>query len=179
VLAYTSLDDTYNGYSLLNEVIEYGSNEKRYNSTAFSYKSPSQVNITQTSYNSTHNYITYSSKLCTGDFNGDGKADFVCLPDPSKGATWTGICVYFSDGNGNFNDYFTKNISIDVSKLQDIRALDINGDGKDDLLYEINDNGSSSFYYTLNPQEKKNRQKSMLSMREFEISFQIYRLFSL
>ena len=53
----------------------------------------------QTTYNTSHQYVNYSSYLVPGDFNGDGKGDFLCIPNASKGATWTGLKVYFGDGN--------------------------------------------------------------------------------
>ena len=138
----------YNSHSTLNEVVEYGIGTNRLNSTAFSYQIPANVEFSQTMYNQDHQYITYNSKLCTGDFNGDGKADFLCLPDPSKGATWRGIMIYFSDGNDNFTTWILSSTSIDLTQLKDIRALDINGDGKDDVLYELG-SSPSMFYYML------------------------------
>ena len=75
----------YNSNSILNEVIEYGLGSSRLNSTVFSYQIPDNVSFSQTAYNTTHAYLTYQSKLITGDFNGDGKADFLCIPDPLKG----------------------------------------------------------------------------------------------
>ncbi|MCE4564663.1 VCBS repeat-containing protein [Maribellus sp. CM-23] len=139
----------YTRHSVLNEVIEYGIGSSRYNSTAFTYSTPDDVAFVQELYNTSHSYVTYKSKLVTGDYNGDGKADFLCLPDPGKGATWTGMKVYYGDGNDNFNLGFSETTSIDINKLGDIRALDINGDGKDDVLYEIVNSGTSTFYYLL------------------------------
>ena len=124
-----------NIYSQLNEVIEYGIGSDRYNSTAFTYLAPKNVSFSQTTSNTTHADITYKSRIITGDFNGDGKTDFLCLPDASKGAIWTGKKVYKSDGNDNFTLLFSDPNNINLSYLQDIRALDINGDGYDDILY--------------------------------------------
>jgi RHS repeat-associated protein len=142
----------YNSYSILNEIIEYGLGSSRLNSTVFSYQIPENVSFSQTTYNTTHVYVTYQSRLITGDFNGDGKADFLCIPDPSKGAIWTGLRVYFSDGADNFTNPITSNISLDLTKLKDIRVMDINGDGIDDILYEYanaQDPSKSDFNYIL------------------------------
>ena len=149
---YSYQGSTYNSYSILNEVIESGSGSNSLNSTVFSYQIPDNVSFTQTTYNQTHTYVNYSSRLITGDFNGDGKADFLCIPDPSKGAIWTGLRVYFSDGAGNFTNYFTSTDTLDLTKLKDIRVMDINGDGIDDILYEYvnpKDPSKSDFKYIL------------------------------
>lgn len=149
-LKYNLASDNYNSYSELNEVIEYGIGGSRLNSTAFSYQAPASVNIAQSTYNTTSSYVTYKSKLYTGDFNGDGKADFLCLPDASKGATWTGMRICYGDGNDNFSSVLTLSNTIDLTKLADLQALDINGDGKDDILYESVNSGFSTFCYMLN-----------------------------
>jgi hypothetical protein len=52
----------YNSYSALNEVVEYGTNSSRLNSTVFSYQNPANVSFSQTTYNPNHNYITYNGK---------------------------------------------------------------------------------------------------------------------
>jgi RHS repeat-associated protein len=137
-------------HTQLNEVIEYGTGSQRFNSTAISYQLPSNFSFGQTAYNTTHAYITYQSKLFTGDINGDGKSDFICFPDASKGATWTGMRVYFGDGHDGFTTYYSETSPIiDPSHLLDMRPYDINADGKDELVYEIGSTNSSSFYYRI------------------------------
>ena len=139
-----------NSYTFLSEVIEYGVGSSRLNSTAFSYNIPQNVSFQQTTYNTTHDYITYKSSLITGDFNGDGKADFLCLPDTANGAIWTGLRIYFGDGNDNFNNQISSSFPAHSNKVKDIRAYDINGDGIDDVLYEYTTpSGASNFYYML------------------------------
>ena len=145
---YNLISDNYNNYSVLNEVVEYGIGTDRFNSTVFSYQTPANVSFAQTPTSVANADVTYKSRICTGDFNGDGKAEILCLPDVSKGATWTGIRVYSGDGT-NFTTYFSSSNVIDLNKLDDIEALDINGDGIDDIVYELNSSGTSTFYYIL------------------------------
>ena len=128
-MRYNLISDNYNSYSVLNELIEYGTGSSRLNSMVFSYQTPSNVAISQTLYNTTDSYITYKSKLYAGDFNGDGKADFLCLPDASKGATWTGWKMYLGDGNDSFS--FSSSGTGDYNF---IGTADLNGDGKEDLI---------------------------------------------
>ncbi len=139
----------YNSYSALIEVVESGTGSSKFNSTVFSYQNPSNVSFSQTTNNTTHDYITYKSRLVTGDFNGDGKADFLCLPDSIKGATWKGMKIYAGDGSDNFTLLCSSTISLYQQKLRDIRVIDLNGDGKDDIIYEyaMPNPDSSSFCF--------------------------------
>ncbi|MCD6354669.1 MAG: VCBS repeat-containing protein, partial [Prolixibacteraceae bacterium] len=143
-LKYNYSGSNYNRYSILNEIIEYGVGTSRYNSTAFTYQSPDAVSFTQTKYNTSHSYVTYKSDMVTGDFNGDGKADFLCIPNSE--ANWTGYKVYLGDGNDNFN-YGFGSTSFNFGNLQDIRSMDVNADGLDDIVYEKESSGTSTFYY--------------------------------
>jgi RHS repeat-associated protein len=141
----------YNSSSILNEIIEYGIGSSRLNSTVFSYQIPENVMFQQT-MNTTHSDLNGKSKLFPGDFNGDGKADLLCVPDVSKGATWTGMKVYFGDGADNFANPISSSISLDLTKLRDLRIMDLNTDGKDDILYEYTnsqDPSISDFNYIL------------------------------
>ena len=143
---YTSQGTYYNFNSNLNEIIEYGIGTSRFNSTAITYQIPANVNFQQTMYNTSHSYVTYNYNLITGDYNGDGKADFLIVP---KTGTWTNNRVYFGDGNDNFNSSLSESFSLDVSTLLDIRALDLNGDGKDDILLQTGTTSSSTYKYML------------------------------
>lgn len=147
---YNYMTTYYNGYTVLNEIIEYGTGTQRYNSTAITYRAPANISFSQTTYNTTHGYVTYKSKLCAGDFNGDGKSDFFCLPDATKGATWTGYRVYAGDGNDNFSLLCSSTTPlVTMSQLKDIRSLDLNADGRDEILFETL-SATSNFFYMLN-----------------------------
>jgi RHS repeat-associated protein len=147
-MSYNLISDNYNNYSELNEVIEYGIGTSRYNSTAFSYLTPVSATFPQTLASVANSDISYQSRKCTGDFNNDGKAEILCLPDPSKGAIWTGMRIYSGDGT-NITTFLSSTNTIDLTILDDIQALDINGDGIDDVVYELNNAGTSSYYYMI------------------------------
>ena len=144
---YNYLNSVYNGYSVLNEVTEYGTDNFWYNSTAFTYQKPDTVAFSRTTGNSTHSVITYKSDLYPGDFNGDAKNDFLCLPNAN--ASWTGYKIYHGDGNGNFT-LAHQSTTFSFGTPEDVRILDLNGDGKDDIICEIADSGTSTFKYILN-----------------------------
>jgi RHS repeat-associated protein len=138
-LKYTYQGSSYNSYSNLNEIIEYGIGSSRFNSTAITYQIPANVSFTASSAIN-HAYIRYTSKMLSGDFNGDGKSDIVCLPTD-------GMKVYFSDGNDYFTTYLSE--STNLVNVNDIRILDINSDGKDDILFEQIISGTYYFKYML------------------------------
>ena len=144
---YSYQGSSYNLNSILNEVIEYGLGSARLNSTVFSYQMPQNVSFPNNPDNKPHDFVTYKSKLFTGDFNGDGKADFLCLPDSIKGAIWTGMRVFFGDGADNFTTAFSSSVRIDQTRLRDLRIMDLNQDGVDDILYEYGQTSTSPTSY--------------------------------
>ncbi|MDB4582941.1 FG-GAP-like repeat-containing protein [Draconibacterium sp.] len=114
-------------YSFLNEVIVYGIGSSRYNSTAFTYNTPSSILLSQTVNNITNSDF-YNSNLYPGDYNGDGKQDIAAI-----NPLGTSIRLYFASGTGNFNAPIT--ISRPPSwTFRSAEVADINGDGMDDLL---------------------------------------------
>lgn len=180
-MKYNLLSDNYNSYSVLNEVIEFGTGSNRLNSTVFSYQTPANVSITRSDHYTNYDKIKFPNLMYSGDFNGDGKADLLCVSNEGGGMsfmsgaqtsssenqelvseatnsvqvplvpiTWSGMKMYYGDGNDNFSNQVSSGNIIDTGKLDDLQLLDINGDGKDDILYEIVDAGYSTFYYMLN-----------------------------
>jgi RHS repeat-associated protein len=147
---YASQGPYYNKYSTLNEIIEFGTGTSRYNSTAINYQIPANVNFALTMDNTDNLYVSYNSFLVSGDYDGNGKGDFLCIPDHDKGASWTGLRVYYGDGNFYFPTYGSESTSIDLSVLKDIQSVDINGDGRDDVLFEAGNTLISQFFYLLN-----------------------------
>ena len=145
VKKYTCTYNYKQGKSVLNEFTEYGAGgSTHYNSTAFNYKLPGAVAFAQTTNNSAHSYITYKTDLYKGDFNGDGLADFLCLPNAY--ASWSGYKVYYGDGVGNFN-YAYQNTTFSFGSLEDVRIIDIDSDGREDIIYETVSGGTSTFRY--------------------------------
>lgn len=138
---------------LLSEIVYYGLNNERLNSTIFKYSLSTTVDLVQQLYNETHQYISYKSKILSGDFNGDGKQDLLCIPNSTNGATWTTWKIYFSNGNNTFVFGYEFDPGTVLADLNDITVIDLNADGRDDILFDKKVISGSTrysyFYYML------------------------------
>ncbi len=113
------------------------------------------LDIVGTTHSIRHVHTNYSLNktnlvdrdFLAGDFNGDGKVDFLLSPTKGGGSTWT---VYNSEGDGWFQG---KDISI-TTKIESSRFLvqDVNGDGQADLVetYGTSDNVTLATYFIAN-----------------------------
>ncbi len=135
-LKYNYKNYYYNTYSLLNEVIEYGINSSRINSTAFTYEVPDNVSFSQEIYNISNSYVSYGSKLTMGDFNGDGLTDVFTVDNPDISGSYDGYRLYLNYGNNTFYYSSSGEFSYNDSKASFIPS-DLNGDGLTDLLIII------------------------------------------
>lgn len=84
-------------------------------------------------------------KVVTGDFNGDGKLDFVVVgtsTDPvSFHPIWV-LDVFLGHGDGTFNHLASQTFPVNNGGiLQQLLAVDLNHDGKLDLLLGNDENG--------------------------------------
>ncbi|MFV0330656.1 MAG: RHS repeat-associated core domain-containing protein [Dysgonomonas sp.] len=82
-----------------------------------------------------------------GEFNGDGKSDFILSPAKGGGSTWK---IYASNGSGSFNE---TDVSI-TTKIESSRFLtqDMNGDGQTDIIetYGSSDTQTLASYFISN-----------------------------
>jgi hypothetical protein len=80
-------------------------------------------------------------QMAVGDFNNDGKLDFVVAGTNPNGAGWV-ITTFLGNGDGTFRNGGTVSFSDSSSQIARVFAVDCNRDGRLDLL--VYDNGSNS-----------------------------------
>ena len=102
------------------------------------------------------------ANLITGDFNGDGKTDFLRQQKFQWSYDNQLVTTYLSQGDGTFNTVNTNYpspVANDFSAI--IQTGDFNGDGKTDFIRQNKDSGGSNFqvvlsngdgtFYAINP----------------------------
>jgi hypothetical protein len=77
---------------------------------------------------------TSLATLVTGDFNGDGKQDIAVVANDHPGSSSTDIFIYLNQGNGVYTQGTTLT---NGSFLTGMKAVDLNADGKIDLLVSV------------------------------------------
>ncbi|MFC2137322.1 FG-GAP-like repeat-containing protein [Bacteroidota bacterium] len=109
-----------NLHTFLYEVIEKNSKGEQYNSTLIDWGEYNE-NLNELSTNGIIN-----SYCKVGDFNGDGKKDYVAVNTSTK--QWT---LYLNTDGFNFTNTATGNFGMDY---EDFYIGDFNGDGMDDIV---------------------------------------------
>lgn len=126
----------------LSEVTEYADDNTAMEPTSFQWYNVTNVSLPRKCY-SQSTYI-YKATLTIGDYNGDGKADFLATPE-NNDAGWTGWRMFHSIGDslvyqasGNFG----------TDEIQQVVSGDFNGDGRDDVVVLLKHNNYyNSFLY--------------------------------
>lgn len=113
-----------NNIKLLSSVTEVASDGKKLNPTTFDWSPADNLKVKKGLFNNDSSFE--NAQIYLGDFNGDGKMDFITIPK-SKASGWrlylsTGTSFSLSTGNFSNND------------IKDIYVGDFNGDGVSDIL---------------------------------------------
>ena len=125
---YDGNDYTY----LLSKITVTGTNNETLKPLTFSWYKNTDFKQTQVVYDQSTYAANYVNKsyISLGDFNGDGRTDFIASPTPD--ATWTGWRLFLADSNGNRFTYSgTGSLPAD---FKEIIPGDFNGDGITDFI---------------------------------------------
>jgi RHS repeat-associated protein len=143
-------------YSKLTEIIENGQNSERYNSTIIDYGNPDTFGEEYYAWLST---IREGYTPLFGDFNGDGKMDFMSFP-PNNGSysSRSNASIYLSNGSLR-NVSFYKECSIPLQEANSVflnyLLADLNGDGMMDAVnISQASNGTYRYSYYMSDGER-------------------------
>ncbi len=120
---------TINYKRQMTDITEYASDGNKINPTKFVWHNSTDFKTTKVNYNTT-SYIT-KANLTVGDFNGDGKADFVATP-MNNSSGWKGWRLFLSNGS-SFSYSGSGTLSLD-GEIQEVVSGDFNGDGYSDIV---------------------------------------------
>lgn len=131
-IMYTSV----NGRLFMDNISEITRNGKK-NPTSFSWKNRGDFNVENSVSSSDADFK--NPQMITGDFNGDGKADFLTrVNNDKKNLNYK---IYISNGNtfgspisGQF--ILPENAHPNYNRINEVRSGDFNGDGYDDIVVE-------------------------------------------
>lgn len=112
---------------LLSQIVEHAANGDSLRPTMFQWNKVEDLSLQWTCHNQTS--LVHKAKLTVGDYNGDGKADFVATPE-NNDAGWNGWRLFCSTGS-NFVNQSTG--SFGSGEVLEVVSGDFTGDGLDDI----------------------------------------------
>lgn len=128
---------SYDFYTRLNEIKEFGNDGSQLNSTIVSWG-----NRTPSLQTTNLNYLSGAQVKGSGDFNGDGQTDFVIYwPAAFR------VQFYLANANGTSFGSGPQFYLETGYEYQGFYVADINGDSKDDLIIKCYDDEEEEYFY--------------------------------
>lgn len=118
----------------LSKITESESGGQHKNPTRFTWYNPSEFKVTKVDYTTSSG--VHKALISVGDFNGDGKDDFIATPD-NKDAGWTGWRLYLREGD-HFSSPITGSFIRNQDEVGQVECGDYNGDGLCDIVVKRN-----------------------------------------
>ena len=118
-----------NNKKLLTQVKEYAEDGTFLKPTTFQWSNAASLSFSLSTYNTTS--LVHKAKLTVGDYNGDGKSDFVATPEDAN-AGWNGWRLFLSTGSSFVN---VANGSLSTNDVLEAVSGDFTGDGLDDIAF--------------------------------------------
>ncbi len=141
-------------HSMLQKVTEYSSRGQAFNPLVFTYSDSKRLNSLDSHPSQPFYSNSTKERFFQGDFNGDGRTDFVTIESTSSASDPGDLSLYLANRDGKME--FASSMDIeddtDLLHLYNIIPADFNADGMTDLLFigtDYNPDTFDKYLYTV------------------------------
>lgn len=149
-------------HPILTSINKYASNQDHYNAVSVEWSSSQVGSVESRTFYAPNGMYFLPPSIRYGDFNGDGKQDFITY------STNSNVAVLYINHSGTENSSFTQHKILFNDDISEIEVLDYDGNGSKELFitFDTGSSFSNSIYYwsgtvmlpvTLSPASALNR----------------------